>query len=64
MRVGQFTRASHEYGASLTIVKPRNNDPGDVTPPENYDYNDVFTKEQWEELTEDSEAIMDILRRK
>jgi DNA-directed RNA polymerase subunit F len=63
MRTGQFTRASHEYGAALSVVKPRNNDPGDITPPENLDWRDTFTKEQWEQLTEDSEQILDILRR-
>lgn len=63
MRTGQFTRASHEYGASLSIVKPKNNDPGDLTPPENLDWRKTFTQAQWEELTEDSEEILDILRR-
>lgn len=64
MRTGQFTRATHDYGASMSIVKPKNNDMGDLTPPENYDYKSVFTKEQWEELTEDTTEILDVLRRK
>ncbi len=34
MRTGQFTRGSHNWGASLSVVKPKNNDPGDLTPPE------------------------------
>lgn len=63
MRTGQFTRASHDYGASLSIVKPKNNDPGDPTPPENVNWQTQFTKEQWAELTEDTEEILDILRR-
>ena len=63
MRTGQFTRATHEYGASLSIVKPKNNDPGDLTPPESVDWNDSFTKEQWEQLTTGADEIMDILRR-
>ena len=62
MRTGVFTRASHDYGAALEVVKPKNNDLGDLTPPEYLDPHRIFTKEQWKELTEDEAAVLDIIK--
>lgn len=53
MRSGVFSRASHEYGASLSVVKPRNNDPGSYIAPELMNPNLGLTLEQQEELAQD-----------
>lgn len=53
MRSGQFSRASHEYGASMSMVKPRNNDPGSHIPPELLNPHLGLTLEQQEELAQD-----------
>lgn len=53
MRYGQFTRAFHEFGASLSVVKPRNNDPGSYVHPSLLDPALKLTLEQQQELAQD-----------
>ena len=62
MRSGQFTRASHNYGASLSIVKPRNNDPGSYMPPEFLDPRHKLTLEQQEELSQDVADLFNLYK--
>lgn len=50
MRMGQFSRVSHEYGASLGVVKPPKNDFGKNYPTELDGLG--LTEAQREELTQ------------
>lgn len=62
MRTGQFSRASHAYGASLSIVKPRNNDPGSYIAPELLNPNLGLTLEQQQELGQDILDLFSLYR--
>lgn len=50
MRIGSFSRVTHEYGASLSVVKPPKNNFGKAYPPELDDLE--LTRAEREELTQ------------
>lgn len=52
MRMGSFSRVSHEYGASLSVVKPPDNNPGSIIPPELMDPALKLTEEEQRELAQ------------
>lgn len=52
MRVGQFSRTSHQYGQALSVVKPPDNKPGSAIPPELMDPSLKLNEQQQRELAE------------
>jgi hypothetical protein len=50
MRMGQFSRQVHSYGTALDVVKPRNNNPGSVIPPELLDPDLKLNEKQKQDL--------------
>ena len=62
MRSGQFSRLTHQFGASLDVVKPKNNDPGSVIPPELLDRALALTESQRRELAHDIQELYNLLR--
>lgn len=56
MRAGAFTRVTHDYGASLSIVKPPDNNFGKPYPPELDDLE--LTDAEREELTQRIEDLL------
>ena len=62
MRSGQFSRLTHQFGASLDVVKPKNNDPGSVIPPELLDRALALTESQRRELAQDIQDLYNLYR--
>lgn len=62
MRQGQFSRTTHSFGASLDVVKSRNNDPGSVIPPELLDAALKLTDQQRQELARDIQDLFNLYR--
>jgi hypothetical protein len=52
MRTGQFSRTTHEYGQALSVVKPPDNNPGSIIPPELMDPALKLNQEQQRELAD------------
>lgn len=62
MRMGQFSRTGMTFGQSLSVVKPRDNNPGSVVPSELFDPALELTEEQRLELVERIEDLFDVYR--
>lgn len=62
MRVGQFSRLTHSFGPSLDVVKPPDNDPGSVIPPQLFDPSLSLTDRQRRELAEDIRDLYNLYR--
>lgn len=62
MRAGQFSRMVHSFGQALDIVKPRDNNPGSVIPPELLDRALDLTEAQRQELARDIQDLYNLYR--
>lgn len=62
MRSGQFSRMTHAFGPSLDVVKPKNNDPGSVIPPELMDAALKLSESQRRELAQDIQDLYNLYR--
>lgn len=52
MRIGSFSRTTHVYGQSLSVVHPPDNDPGSVIPPELLDPSLRLSEKEQHELAQ------------
>lgn len=59
MRIGSFSRTTHEYGGALGVIKPPDNNPGSVIPPELMDPSLHLTEAQQQDL---AQRILDLYR--
>lgn len=62
MRMGSFSRSTHEYGPSLSIAKPADNNPGSIIPPELMDPALKLNEQQQRELAERIRDLYDIYK--
>jgi hypothetical protein len=62
MRMGQFSRTSHDFGPSLSVVKPANNNPGSTIPIELLDPSLALTEAQQREMAGDIRDLFNMYR--
>jgi hypothetical protein len=62
MRMGTFSRLTHSFGPSLSVIKPKNNDPGSVIPPELLDRALGLNESQRRELAQDIQDLYNLYR--
>lgn len=62
MRMGSFSRTTHIYGPSLAVVKPPDNNPGSVIPPELMDPALKLTEKEQQELADRIADLYNIYR--
>ena len=62
MRMGQFSRSTHDFGPSLAVLKPANNNPGSTVPIELLDPSLALTEAQRKEMSSDIRDLYNMYR--